>query len=455
MDRYAVIARIVIELFAPDVRLALVVPDGRRFGDCHAATTVVIHDDTALHHLIRAPGELGFARAYVSGALDVRGDLWAPLEHLATGSGGLQLSLRQVTDLARVLGVEALSHRPAIPPEEIDVGGRWRAHSRSRDRTAVSHHYDVGNDFYRLLLGESMTYSCAVFESADDPLTQAQYNKVELICRKLGLRPGQRLLDVGCGWGTLVLHAARHYGVSAVGITVSHEQAELARERVAAEGLAGQVEIRIEDYRDVSDGPFDAISSVGMFEHVGDAQRAAYLGHLHRLLRPGGRLLNHQIGRPATRHSRLGRTANHVDRDGFIHRFIFPDGALHEVGTLVSAIQAEGLEVRHLESLREHYELTLRRWISNLESNWEAAVAASSEGRARAWRLYLTGSAVGFKVGTLQIHQIVAVNAAHGRSSMPWRSVYERRSLSEHGNAAATIDLRQGTLIGGDRKSVV
>lgn len=440
MDPYRVVADIVVELFAPDVPVRLELPDGRRVGPQDDATRLVVRSDEALSYLIGSPGELGFARAYISGALDIEGDLWAPLERLAR-QGGLHLSAAQAARLARAGGVAAVRHRPALPPEEIDVGSRWLRHTRRRDRTAVSHHYDVGNDFYRLVLGPSMTYSCAVFESAADGLDRAQANKVELICRKLDLQPGQRLLDVGCGWGTLVMDAARHYGVRAVGITLSREQAELARRRVAEAGLGGRVEIRVQDYRDVDDGPFDAISSVGMFEHVGDRQRAAYLQALHGLLVPGGRLLNHQIGRPGDRRSRLGRPANHVARDGFIHRYIFPDGALHEVGTLVSAMQAEGLEVRHLESLREHYALTLRHWVANLEANWDQAVALTSVGRARAWRLYLIGSAVGFDVGNLQIHQIVAVNITDGRSHLPWRSVYERRPLAERG--PSVVDLRE------------
>ncbi len=446
MDRYAVVSRVIAELFAAELGVALVLPDGRRLGPSDAVATLVVRSDDALRHLVRAPGELGFARAYISGALDLDGDLWAVLKFVASKPDALRVSPRLVADLARSIGVDAMRNPPAIPAEEIDVGGRFGVHSRARDRRAVSHHYDVGNDFYGLLLGESMTYSCGVFESPSDSLAQAQYNKIELICRKLGLERGQRLLDVGCGWGTLAMYAAQHYGVSAVGITLSEAQASLARERVAAAGLGDRVEIRTQDYRDVSDGPFDAISSVGMFEHVGDEQRATYLRQLRSLLPPRGRLLNHQIGRAAERTSRLGRSRSRIDPRGFMHRYVFPDGALHEVGTLVSAIQGEGLEVRHLESLREHYNLTLRHWVHSLEANWDAAVAATSEGRARVWRLYLAGSAIGFSTGDLQVHQILAVASDRGRSGMSWRlGGYESRPLSEPGASqpAAVIDLRE------------
>jgi cyclopropane-fatty-acyl-phospholipid synthase len=249
-----------------------------------------------------------------------------------------------------------------------------------------------------------------------------------------------RLLDVGYGWGSLVIHAARHHGVEAVGITISEEQAALARRRVEEAGLSDRVEIRLQDYRDVVDGPFDAISSIGMFEHVGRNRMDTYIRDLHDLLPPQGRLLNHAISRPGypQTDSRVGRTkalyrrlatavgsdlTSRVDSQ-LMQRYVFPDGELHEVGVVVSMLQENGFEVRHLESLREHYDLTLRHWVSNLESNWEAAVAEVGEGRARVWRIYMAACAVTFALGGVSIEQVLAVKPDRGRSGFPLRPEY-------------------------------
>jgi cyclopropane-fatty-acyl-phospholipid synthase len=271
------------------------------------------------------------------------------------------------------------------------------------------------------VLGPSMTYSCAVWErpAPDVTLEDAQAEKVELVCHKLALEPGMRLLDVGCGWGGMVLHAAANHGVRAVGVTLSRRQAEWAEKAVAEAGLADRVEIRYQDYRDVRDGPFDAISSIGMFEHVGLSQLGVYFGGLRRLLRPGGRLLNHGISRPPN----AGRTR--FRPNGFIDRYVFPDGELHEVGSVVSTIQRSGLEVRHLESLREHYALTLRAWVRNLEASWDDAVAEVGSGRARVWRLYMAASALNFEAGRTQVHQVLAVRLDGGRSGVPLRPRFE------------------------------
>jgi cyclopropane-fatty-acyl-phospholipid synthase len=262
------------------------------------------------------------------------------------------------------------------------------------------------------VLGPTITYSCAYFASEEMSLDEAQEAKYELVCRKLGLGPDMRLLDVGCGWGGMVLHAAREHGVRAVGVTLSRQQHELAQKRIAEAGLADRVEVRFQDYRDIDDGPYDAISSIGMFEHVGVSRLNEYFADLYALLVPEGRLLNHAISRPP------GPSA--FDKHSFIERYVFPDGELHEVGSVVSAIQNNGFEARDVESLREHYARTLRHWVTNLETKWDDAVAAAGEARARVWRLYMAGSAMNFEAGRTNIHQVLAVKPdPSGRSGMP------------------------------------
>jgi cyclopropane-fatty-acyl-phospholipid synthase len=369
---------------------------------------IVLRSSDALRRIALAPGELGFARAYVVGDLDIEGDVYAALALLERPRALARL-VRELLPALRALGIDALRPLPA-PPEEARLRGR--RHSKARDAAAIAHHYDVSNRFYRLVLGPSMTYSCALFADPAATLEVAQEAKHELVARKLGLGEGMRLLDVGCGWGSMLLHAAARHGVSGVGVTISRRQAERARERVREAGLADRIEIRLVDYRDVADGPYDAISSIGMFEHVGLSQLALYFARLHALLRPGGRLLNHGIGRPPRRKPILPRRT-------FVNRYVFPDGELHEVGAVASRMQAAGLEVRHLESLREHYALTLRRWVRNLEDSWDEAVAEVGSARARIWRLYMAGSALGFEAGRLQVHQVLAVRSDAGASGMP------------------------------------
>ncbi|MGH9136833.1 MAG: class I SAM-dependent methyltransferase [Acidimicrobiales bacterium] len=405
------VASLVESVLGADLPVGVDAYDGSRAGPRDASTTIVIRSPDALRRLVFAPGELGLGRAYVAGDLDVDGDIFELLA-LRDRMPDLKLGRSVVADIVRVLGVRGVQPVPP-PPEEARLHGR--RHSKARDAAAISHHYDVGNDFYRIVLGPSLTYSCAVWAAQDDTLEEAQARKYELICRKLGLQPGLRLLDVGCGWGSMVLHAARHHGVQAVGVTLSRPQADLARKRVAEAGLTDRVEIRLQDERDVDDGPYDAISSIGMFEHVGAQRLSEYFYHLHELVCPGGRVMNHGIGRPA------GTGRARFSRRGFADRFVFPDGELLELGHVVSAMQDTGLEVRHEESLREHYARTLRSWVANLESAWDEAVRLAGTGRARVWRLYMAASAVNFEAGRATIHQVLGVRPDGGASGMPLR----------------------------------
>jgi cyclopropane-fatty-acyl-phospholipid synthase len=390
--------------------------DGSSLGAAEADTAIVLKSPRALTRLVYAPGELGFARAYVSDDLDIEGDIFEVLAlrdmlEARTIDTDLRLNSRAVRRLLKaVVDLSALSLPPPVPPEEVRLRGR--AHSRNRDADAISHHYDVGNDFYRVILGDTMTYSCAYFEQDHLSLDEAQAAKYDLVCRKLGLESGMRLLDVGCGWGGMVLHAARNYGVSAVGITLSHEQADFAAQRASESEVAHMVDIRYQDYRDVGDGPFDAISSIGMFEHVGLAQLVEYFAVLERLLVPRGRLLNHAISRRSGQPEFGSRS--------FVSRYVFPDGELQEVGGVVSAMQKHGLEARDVESLREHYARTLRWWVQNLESNWDEAVDLVGLGRAKVWRLYMAGSALSFEASRINVHQVLGVKPdGEGASGMP------------------------------------
>lgn len=413
MNAATALTPLLLRLFhgPPPVRVELW--DGSAVGPAAANATIRVRSPRALRRMATAPGELGMARAYVAGDVDLEGDLEAIL---ALGDLRPDLRLGPAVWLAALRAAASTGALSAgrVPPPPEEVRLRGRPHSKVRDAAAIAHHYDVSNEFYRLVLGPTMTYSCAYFASPDGSLDRAQDDKHELICRKLRLRTGERLLDVGCGWGTLAIHAAKHHGVEAVGVTLSHPQAELAAKRAVDAGVADRVTIRVQDERDVDDGPYDAVASVGMFEHVGAARLHEYFSHLHELLRPGGRVLNHGISRPPGRRSRFARR-------GFIDRYVFPDGELHEVGKVVSAVQEVGFEVRDLENLREHYALTLRRWVANLEADRERAVALVGEGRYRVWRLYMAGSARNFAKGRIEVHQVLAARSDGGHSGLPLR----------------------------------
>jgi cyclopropane-fatty-acyl-phospholipid synthase len=419
------VARTLEAVLGPDLPIAVRAYDGSQLGPADAPATLLIRSPNVFRRLVTAPGELGLGRAYVSGELDVEGDLYAALTALRDWIPDLRaFGARQWADVLALAGTSlarsGLKPLP-IPSEEVHLRGV--RHSKERDAAAIAHHYDVSNAFYRIVLGPSMTYSCAVWEREDVTLEDGQAAKYELVSRKLSLEPGMRLLDVGCGWGGMVLHAAANHGVRAVGVTLSRRQAEWAEKAVAEAGVADRVEIRYQDYRDVRDGPFDAISSIGMFEHVGLSQLRVYFGGLRRLLRPGGRLLNHGIARPPN----AGRTR--FQPNSFIDRYVFPDGELHELGSVVSTMQGTGFEVRHLESLREHYALTLRAWVRNLENGWDEAVAEVGPGRARVWRLYMAASALNFEAGRTQVHQVLAIRPDDGRSGLPLRPRFEEPPL--------------------------
>jgi cyclopropane-fatty-acyl-phospholipid synthase len=386
--------------------------DGSAIGPEDGVGTIHVRSADALRRILWAPGELGVGRAYVAGDIELEGDLIAMIASLhAVAPRDLRVGLRALpAALGAAYRAGAIGLPLPAPPEEARVGGL--RHSRRRDVRAVTHHYDVGNDFYELVLGPSMTYSCARFADAHMSLEQAQESKHELICRKLGLSEGKplRLLDVGCGWGSMAMHAAANFDATVVGITLSEAQASYARRRVAAAGLVDRVEIRVQDYRDLRGERFDAISSIGMFEHVGKARTAQYFETLRALLMPGGRLLNHAISEQG---------GSKLTPWSFFGRYVFPDGELLDVGDVVLAMERAGFECRDVESLREHYARTLRCWVANLEANWDAALEAVGSARARIWRLYMGASVIGFENAGIAVHQVLGVVHENGRSGMP------------------------------------
>ncbi|MFE5664543.1 class I SAM-dependent methyltransferase [Streptomyces niveus] len=399
--------------------------DGSESGPPGAPTFVVRHR-RALRRLLWKPGELGLARAWVAGEIDIDGDLYAALDQVAgllweRGADAKDQvhPLRDPRMRAAAKGLAQIAGPwPPPPPPPEEVRRRSGAlHTKHRDRAAISHHYDVGNDFYAMVLGPSMVYSCAYFAEPGGTLEDAQRDKLDLVCRKLGLSDGDRLLDVGCGWGSMAMHAAREYGAQVTGVTLSREQAAYARKRIAEAGLTDRIEIRVQDYRDVRDGPYDAISSIGMAEHVGSVRYREYADDLFALLRPGGRLLNHQIAR------RPERDESQYQIDDFIDAYVFPDGELAPLGRTLSTLEEAGFEARDVESLREHYALTLRHWVRNLEEHWPEAVRATSPGRARVWRLYMAASALSFEHNRIGVNQILAVRPQEsGDSSVPLRA---------------------------------
>lgn len=372
--------------------------DGSSIGTVGADVVMEVRTPRAVQYIAAAPNQLGLARAYVAGDLEIHGSAYEALRRLYP----MPLDHVSITNRARLVKEFApfALARPEPPPQERRLRGR--RHSKGRDAEAIHHHYDVSNRFYSYVLGPSMAYTCAVFPTPDATLEQAQEAKFDLVCRKLGLQPGMRLLDVGCGWGGMVLHAVKNYGVSAIGVTLSRQQAEWGQRAIEDAGLADRAQVRFSDYRDVRETGFDAVSSIGLTEHIGRANYASYFRFLHSRLRNGGRLVNHTITRFDS------SWPSHYKRS-FINRYVFPDGELSAPALVMSEMNDAGFEIRHEENLREHYALTLKQWCANLEDHWDECVADAGMPTARVWRLYMAASRLGFEINTIQLHQFLGV----------------------------------------------
>jgi cyclopropane-fatty-acyl-phospholipid synthase len=379
-------------------------PFGLRFWDGTSvpatepgSPTLTLTTPQALAHALRAPGELGLGRAYVAGMIEVD-DLEGALRMVDTFEPP-SLSIRQRAELAgAVIRACGLVAPPPVPKAELRLRGA--RHTIARDRRAVRHHYDVGNEFFALFLDRSMTYSCAYWQGGATTLEEAQEAKLELVCKKLALREGERVLDVGCGWGSFVIHAASRHGARAVGITLSEEQARLARERAVQAGVSDRVEVRVADYREVSDGPFDAIASIGMVEHVGSEQIDVYARRLRDLLPPGGRLLNHGIAKL--------KDLDTPDEGAFSERFVFPDGVPLPLSRVLQALERSEFTTTHVEGLQSDYARTLGHWIEAFDAHWDDAVRLAGIERARIWRLYLRAGRQGFETGWASVYQVLA-----------------------------------------------
>lgn len=374
---------------------------------------LVIRSRRALRRLLWNPSELGLARAFVSGDLDVSGDLTEGLRRCwaLAQTGNLHRPKLGMADWADAIRAAAalgvLGPRPRPPAEEMRPVGRL--HTPRRDKAVIAHHYDLGNDFYQAILDPSMAYSCAYFTSDDQSLADAQRAKLDLICRKLDLQPGQRLLDVGCGWGSLLLHAAEHYGVHATGVTLSAEQAKFIRGRIAERGLADRTQVLRADYREITGEPYDAVASIEMGEHVGARQYPRYVEILHRMLRPEGRLLLQQMSRASVA----------PGGGAFIEGYITPDMTMTTVGDTLTALEHGGFEIRDLHVLREHYARTIREWETTFRQKIPDLTALAGAGQVRVWRLYLAGVALAFECNRMGVNQILATRTtAVGASGM-------------------------------------
>ncbi|MGV0743036.1 class I SAM-dependent methyltransferase [Mycolicibacterium sp. XJ870] len=419
------LAEILEILAAGQLPLKFTAYDGSSAGPEDATLGLDLKTPRGTTYLATAPGDLGLARAYVSGDLETHGvhpgDPYPLLCALADKMAFRRPPARVLANIVRSIGVEHLV--PIAPPPQ-EAMPRWRRaveglrHSKARDAEAIHHHYDVSNTFYEWVLGPSMTYTCACYATPDATLQEAQDNKYRLVFEKLRLQPGDRLLDVGCGWGSMVRYAARH-GVKAIGVTLSREQATWAQKAIAEEGLGDVAEVRHGDYRDVVETGFDAVSSIGLTEHIGVQNYPAYFRFLKSKMRTGGLLLNHCITRHDNRSTAVA--------GGFIDRYVFPDGELTGSGRIIAEAQDVGLEVLHEENLRNHYAMTLRDWCANLVEHWDEAVAEVGLPTAKVWGLYMAGSRLGFETNVVQLHQVLAVKLdEHGNDGglplRPWWS---------------------------------
>jgi cyclopropane-fatty-acyl-phospholipid synthase len=417
------LAEIFETLLAGPAPIRFTAYDGSSYGPEDAQVGLDLKNERGLAYMVTAPGDLGMARAYVSGDLDVTGvhpgDPYDGMLVLLRSMRFRRPSPTEALNLLRSIGLSQMLPPPPPPQEHLP---RWRRmvegfrHSPERDGKVIQHHYDVSNRFYEMVLGPSMTYTCALFPTGNETLEEAQFAKYDLVARKLDLQSGQRLLDVGCGWGGMVRHAAKEYGVRALGVTLSREQAEWAQDKIKEEGLDHLAEVRHLDYRDVKETAFDAVSSIGLTEHIGVDRYPAYFRFLRDKLVPGGRLLNHCITRPDNRSRQTG---------AFIDRYVFPDGELTGSGKIITEAQDAGLEVHHEENLRVHYAKTLAGWCANLEEHWDECVAEVGEGTARVWGLYMAGSRMGFERNEIQLHQVLAGRTDEdGNSGFPLRPTW-------------------------------
>jgi cyclopropane-fatty-acyl-phospholipid synthase len=388
-----------LEAALPDRPFAVRFWDGTELPSTNgngSGPTFTVRSPKALAHALRAPGQLGLGRAYVTGELEVD-DIDKVIDLLSTWQPPPVDRAKLAIAAVRSAGLQL---PPRAPLAELRPQGK--RHTVARDARSVRHHYDVGNEFFALFLDDSMTYSCAIFETPDQSLEDAQTNKRETVCRKLALQSGERLLDVGCGWGSFAVHAAEHHGVHVTGITLSEPQAARARERAAEHGVADRVEIRVMDYRELRGERFDAIASIGMVEHVGAANIDAYARGLAGLLDSGGRLLNHGIAR--LRHG-------DAEAGAFSERYVFPDAAPLHLSRIQFALEAAGFETVHVEGYREHYERTLTHWARRLDDNLPRAEQIAGPERLRVWRLYLRAARNGFRTGFTSIYQVRAIKA--------------------------------------------
>ncbi|MGD1172905.1 class I SAM-dependent methyltransferase [Mycobacterium seoulense] len=412
----------ILEIFAATGRhpLKFTAYDGSTAGSTDAELGLDLRSPRGATYLATAPGELGLARAYVAGDLDVYGvHPGDPYRLLKTLTDRVQFKRPPARVLANVVRSMGLERLVPVPPPPQETPPRWRRiadglmHTKTRDAEAIHHHYDVSNTFYEWVLGPSMTYTCAVYPDADATLEEAQENKYRLVFEKLRLRPGDRLLDVGCGWGGMVRFAARR-GVRVIGATLSGEQAKWAQRAIERDGLTDLAEVRHSDYRDIGECGFDAVSSIGLTEHIGVKNYPAYFGFLKSRLRTGGLLLNHCI----TRHDNKSTSF----AGGFTDRYVFPDGELTGSGRIITEVQDVGFEVLHEENFRHHYAMTLRDWCRNLVEHWDEAVDEVGLATAKVWGLYMAASRVAFEQNNLQLHHVLAANAdERGCDRLPLR----------------------------------